>query len=103
MDHGEQLLQTAAEEALEKAPRELLFARLGADPKLRASVIWLLAHFATDHSPHFLAALANELERDGGERGDAVEGALARTVSLPALELRELLASDERPYPEGPA
>lgn len=103
MDDGEQLLRTAAEEALERAPREALLERLAADPDLRADVIWLLAHFAIDHSPHFLVALTRELEGDAEDPAGALAGALARTVSLPALEIRELLAAERPAHPEGPA
>lgn len=104
MGYGSQLLNETAAEALSPAQRDQLLRVCEDEPGFRRDLEWLLAQFRGDLGPHLLLAVAEELARRPTPTADeALSSALSYAVSVPMLEIGELLADEggDRRWHEG--
>jgi hypothetical protein len=98
MSYGRRLLEETAAESLSPSQRSRLLDLCEREPTFERDLEWLLAQFRGDLGPHLIFAVAEELEREpqpGPE--DALSAALSHAVSVPMLELGDLLADESQP------
>lgn len=95
MGYGRQLLEETASESLNPSQRSLLLDTCKREPAFRRDLEWLLAQFRGDLGPHLIFGVAEELSRDPRPvPEDALSAALSYAVSVPMLELGDLLADE---------
>ena len=97
MGYGRRLLEETASESLSATQRSLLLEICDRDPTFRRDLEWLLAQFRGDLCPHLIFAVSEELGREPQpDPEDALSAALSYAVSVPMLELGDLLADGVR-------
>jgi hypothetical protein len=102
MGYGRRLLEETASESLSALQRSLVLDICDRDPGFRRDLEWLLAQFRGDLGPHLIFAVAEELGREPRpEPEEALSAALSYAVSVPMLELGDLLADESRPEGAG--
>jgi hypothetical protein len=102
MSYGRRLLEETASESLSATQHSLLLEICDRDPTFRRDLEWLLAQFRGDLGPHLIFAVAEELGREPQpDPEDALSAALSYAVSVPMLELGDLLAGESQPEGAG--